>query len=290
MRKRKPVKPSPESGDSVVNRSRRETTYSANDANQQARQHNGNIVVHDQSYKWIATLPLQQQVILFKLAGIAGVPLALFQDRLNDLWSLLESIPKQLIDEVVTFEDAFGNTSFIDVRLISDWAAKEVSKEYSTGIIAWRGRTGKFSSDPRGQTGFANVFVHGQHVRMSIHFAWYEASCEACPACNASHISICASLRQCLDCGLVYRILDPVPTLPHSLSASFTSILEHHRQHKQFSSTSESLHRPDHFLRISVDRKPKTPPNSRIKGRKHCSESPFYATIRVGRKLALEAA
>lgn len=74
-----------------------------------------------ETYRKIATLSSKQQLFIFKLAGITGLPLIAFERGLDDLLLLLESIPKEVDSSVSIFEDAFGNVSRIDIGIISDW-------------------------------------------------------------------------------------------------------------------------------------------------------------------------
>jgi len=162
------------------------------------------------------------QEFLMTLSAAVGLVRALLQTT-TGLFLLLQftmsayRLPKQLNDQLVTFEDALGRFQRIDILFIKDWPAfkQRLQSDFhgtsgSRRIIEMKYRLcdrvkRNYLVDPRSPPPFTSVFKHGRHVQMSIHFEWNEVSDEQCPRCgleqecNADHETICA------ECGFSYR-------------------------------------------------------------------------------------
>jgi len=162
------------------------------------------------------------QEFLMTLSAAVGLVRALLQTT-TGLFLLLQftmsvyRLPKQMNDQLVTFEDALGRFQRIDLLFIKDWPAfkQRLESDFhgfsgSRRILEMKYRLcdrvkRNYLVDPRFPPPFTSVFKHGRHVQMSIHFEWNEVSDEQCPRCgleqecNADHETICA------QCGFSYR-------------------------------------------------------------------------------------
>ena len=162
------------------------------------------------------------QEFLMTLSAAVGLVRALLQTT-TGLFLLLQftmsayRLPKQMNDQLVTFEDALGRFQRIDLLFIKDWPAfkQRLQSDFhgtsgSRRILEMKYRLcdrvkGNYLVDPRFPPPFTSVFKHGRHVQMSIHFEWNEVSDEKCPRCgleqecNADRETICA------QCGFSYR-------------------------------------------------------------------------------------
>jgi len=127
------------------------------------------------------------QEFLMTLSAAVGLVRALLQTT-TGLFLLLHftmsacRLPKQMNDQLVTFEDALGRFQRIDLLFIKDWPAftQRLESDFhgtsgSRRILEMKYRLcdrvkGNYLVDPRFPPPFTSVFKHGRHVQMSIHF------------------------------------------------------------------------------------------------------------------------
>jgi len=156
------------------------------------------------------------------LSAAVGLVRALLQTT-TGLFLLLQftmsayRLPKQIHDQLVTFEDALGRFQRIDLLFIKDWPAFRQRLESgfhgtsgSRRILEMKYRLcdrvkGNYLVDPRFPPPFTSVFKHGRHVQMSIHFEWNEVSDEQCPRCGLEQERNANTETICAQCGFSYR-------------------------------------------------------------------------------------
>jgi len=172
------------------------------------------------------------QEFLMTLSAAVGLVRALLQTT-TGLFLLLHftmsayRLPKQLNDQLVTFEDALGRFQRIDLLFLDNWPAFRQRLECdfqgnpgSRRVLEMRYRLfdksrGDFLVDPRFPPPFTSVFRHGRHVQMSIHFEWNEVSDGQCPRCGLEQerkarphfFDECNFNTEtiCAQCGFSYR-------------------------------------------------------------------------------------
>jgi hypothetical protein len=162
------------------------------------------------------------QEFLMTLSAAVGLVRALLQTT-TGLFLLLQvtmsayRLPKQINDELVTFEDALGRFQRIDLLFIKDLPefTQRLKSDFhgtsgSRRILEMKYRLfdrvkGNYIVDPQFPPPFTSVFKQGRHVQMSIHFEWSEVSDEQCPRCGVVQECEVNAETICAECGFNYR-------------------------------------------------------------------------------------
>lgn len=136
-----------------------------------------------------------------------AVFLSVFIETLIQLLVLLQrlmaNIPSQVHQPLVSFEDAHGRRSQIDISFVASWDVFDVALRAAFAnmpgherVIQYRYRLSDAYQapvliDPNGPPDYVATFRPGSKFFMSMHFEWYEVSTKDCPRCR--HLQSCAS-------------------------------------------------------------------------------------------------
>jgi hypothetical protein len=169
----------------------------------------------------VARVEITQEFIM-TLSAAVGLVRALLQTT-TGLFLVLQVVmsgyrlPKQINDELVTFEDALGRFQRIDLRFLDSWPAfrRRLECDFqehpgSRRILEMRYRLfdrngGNHLVNPQHPPPFAELFKQGCHVQMSIHFEWSEVSDEQCPRCGLEQECKVNAETICAGCSFNYR-------------------------------------------------------------------------------------
>jgi hypothetical protein len=115
---------------------------------------------------------------------------------------LMANIPSQVQQPLVSFEDAHGRRSQIDISFVASWDVFDIALRAAFANMPGHKRVmqnryrlfdayqGQVSVDPNNPPNFAATFRPGRKFFMSMHFEWYEVSTRDCPRCR--HWQACA--------------------------------------------------------------------------------------------------
>lgn len=115
---------------------------------------------------------------------------------------LMATVPIQVQQPLVLFEDAHGRRSQIDINFVANWDVFEFGLLAAFSSVPGRERViqnryrlsdayqKQVLFNPNSPPDFAATFRPGRKFYMSMHFEWYEVSTRDCPRCR--YVQPCA--------------------------------------------------------------------------------------------------